>query len=655
MRKNLRGVALFSAILLMLPCAGMAENRQLLGGVSPCYESMILVNGELYVSAKTSDQILVVPLDGTDIATFPARIETMSGNMKIIRSTMALVSWDGVPHAIEEVYTWENSGARVLSIGLYRLNIGEDGMEHTLVTTLNWGDFVNDSWGSEQSPNVMSAAIADGVLCAALDASVGGLFPLTYQRLDTGETGFLPLDGEEFGVYPLDEHRLLIYQLFRGEYIVSALNAQDLSCTELFRLPQPEFSGWDDGSYSYPTGFAANAARDSLCWNREQILYRVPLSNPTAEPEEIGRVPIELAYDGLLADDGSYYAMAYNYVVRVLPESSAKQAITLATNIYTDAGFEIQNADAILEHNPMNPDDVAEDLLAGRSKLDVVSLSSGAPDVRDLVEAGCLLPLDTPALREYAASLYPYAMEGICKDGVPYVLPIRCNTRYSNFYCNEEMMERYSVEMPESWMELLDVLNNWDAPLAEDEMLFSSRTKLLWGLLESYRAWWQAEGDPDAFDTPLLRRLLDKFSQTSYPKQEEEAQYGWGHSSIVLFSPGDEFCPPNSRLLPLEAGMQTHVLCGLVYVAVNADTENPEWALRFAEYMVENAYESYTPLLTTSGVPASDMEICTVDFSGIVNDDVTTALHQTIQQYADGNISQDALVNRLVQENREIQ
>ncbi len=216
-----------------------------------------------------------------------------------------------------------------------------------------------------------------------------------------------------------------------------------------------------------------------------------------------------------------------------------------------------------------------------------------------------------PALTEAVSALYPAMQSVLCDDqGRLMALPVSmdCNP----WVYDPALWAKAGLgELPTTFDEFLDLAQAWEESEADHPELalysFSSRNELFNLILDQYIVQNEVPGQPLDFDTPTLRRLLERIDRIPY------REFDWENMSDDEIQESDDYVnrerliETGSRSFPLCSTSQTPmaplrfesdesgkagepgVIAGSMQVMlVNPNSKNLDAALRYAQYAWEH-------------------------------------------------------------------
>ena len=218
---------------------------------------------------------------------------------------------------------------------------------------------------------------------------------------------------------------------------------------------------------------------------------------------------------------------------------------------------------------------------------------------------------------DFAQSLYPAIREKVMRDGKLLAIPIGFRSNQM-FYNAGKLAEigLTAADMPATLPELCQFITRWNREWMNDPAkanvmplctLLPNRQVVLELMLESYRGYYDATGQPLNFDTPLFHEFLAALeamdaSSLDQPQQMSDLQYDQFYqlySGVLLYN-GLLYATDvesGNVALPLALNSQTQPQIGisLQVLFVNAQSTNSAQALRLLECYVETM-DAYTKI-----------------------------------------------------------
>ena len=320
---------------------------------------------------------------------------------------------------------------------------------------------------------------------------------------------------------------------------------------------------------------------------------------------------------------GRYYAVKCDggVVVRdLMAEDRPTRRLKIVDSSWTDGlddayfAFSSVHGDVAVSVTRDYQGNLIEDMMNRSDEVDVFILYTSLPEYDALLERGFLAELDSPALEEKLANVYPGVKERLTRNGELVAMPVNCY--YWPMSIHRTAAERLGLnaeDVPENWSDFLDFLidtlpgmmaQSEDVRLTWDGMTAGSvRMQLLMMILSDYQSYLSVETNVSGYDTPMLCELLQKLNRVDFeamgvPADPEEDA---ASSTVVYTSGNDEMLlgmgmgasfgnfTEDARPLVMSMDADSPSVMGLeMYVAViNPFSDEVELAREFLETLSE--------------------------------------------------------------------
>lgn len=318
-----------------------------------------------------------------------------------------------------------------------------------------------------------------------------------------------------------------------------------------------------------------------------------------------------------LLEGGNYAIADYSgVVIRALdmPEM-AKGALT----IYGEYGSEAHRA-FVSEHPEIsvmasnsfyqNLEAFTSAMVSGENAVDVLRLSSSFTPLRRLMEKGYCMDLSGfPELAAAVDSMYPQLAEFLKVDGKLYGVPIGMNGSIVSYRTDAwKTLGLTEEDVPKTWMDLLDFVQNWMADYGEDHpeyMLLeggTSKQMLMEQLMTAYVNTYAAKGQDLTFDTPVFRQLMEKLEQIDFSAfendmKETDGEEFWNRTPIFMISGDFSYVSglalqnESNRMTPLRLSDEEELILpvNLDVLIVNPRTTRTEQAVSYLSAYLAHA------------------------------------------------------------------
>lgn len=247
---------------------------------------------------------------------------------------------------------------------------------------------------------------------------------------------------------------------------------------------------------------------------------------------------------------------------------------------------------------------LAAQLISGEGP-DLMFIQSDWEEVARLVDKGYCMDLGGSAvIRRHLDSSYPILQDEARRGDGIYLLPVSLDAMV--LAANTALLREYGLEAPHTYEDLCLLLETWADKYAETEngvqalAAASPRDEMLNLARQMALSSQAVKQETPRFDTPLMRRLLLRAQALRIDKLDRPTgDKSWYHLPSLLsftsFNPGmfTRFATdnPGAQMLPLtlspEEGTMAGLPCSVGWLAISANTRNPEAALRYAESYLE--------------------------------------------------------------------
>ena len=364
-----------------------------------------------------------------------------------------------------------------------------------------------------------------------------------------------------------------------------------------------------------PAQVAYHRATDTLYYAAPSIVWAMPA---LGQPEKVAYTTLAYTDSMRVLDAG--YAVLWGLdgveIRRLDPASLPVHTLTVVNQ-----RRDVEAAKAFAQENPEVP------LIYPEGTYGLQELAQETVDVAALwVEDGfdalaaegyCADLSGSQVLMDFAQSLYPAIREEVMRDGKLLAIPIGFRSNQM-FYNAGKLAEigLTAADMPATLPELCQFITRWNREWMNDPAkanvmplctLLPNRQVVLELMLESYRGYYDATGQPLNFDTPLFHELLTALeamdaSSLDQPQQMSDLQYDQFYqlySGVLLYN-GLLYAADvesGNVALPLALNSQTEPQIGisLQVLFVNAHSANSAQALRLLECYVETM-DAYTKI-----------------------------------------------------------
>lgn len=267
-----------------------------------------------------------------------------------------------------------------------------------------------------------------------------------------------------------------------------------------------------------------------------------------------------------------------------------------------DAAFSAAYPGVAIEYSQMyfqNPEEYHTYLAGRQGGIDIFHVVAAYDPWAYLRDKGYALDLSaSETLMDTALAMYPGLQEAIFKDGALLGLPVSLGGKGIITIRQNDLQELYGFPqeaLPRTLLDMPGFFERWAEDFAQEytgATLMGNPESAAYAIrevfLQQYTAWYEAQGLPLDFDTPLFREGLDMFkSLLDIPGADgAEMRHLVDYSIGPLSSDRDD----GSLLTPLPAGKEVPYLYpanpGILFI--NPNSENSDLALAYLEIVAQN-------------------------------------------------------------------
>lgn len=297
---------------------------------------------------------------------------------------------------------------------------------------------------------------------------------------------------------------------------------------------------------------------------------------------------------------------------------------------------------------------------------DVYQLTVGRIFVR-LMEEGYLLPIEDEASLNWLSQTYPGLRDALTYEGKLYGLPVPDSLGggfMSWAYDPERLEDAGLTELPATWVELLNMMCDWDEDSPYRLFSMDSVMELTDVIMHAYIMRYDVPGEVLAFDTPTFRDAMAALKRWQEVKPFTDDRPALLEMRGIFFSDEEGYPDGNLCYIPpvtFLPGEEPIVEPDLLRVwCVSSRTKNPEAVLTLiaeaAEFMPQNirfetipgALQPVKDRMTQETVDQINalLPYLQIDLGSTFGDhfyELTDEAHR----YLDGNMTLDMLVKRL--------
>lgn len=622
-----RIISAIMALMLMLSAAAMAAP-----GDATIY-SEELDSGDFYASsfawydgvmymADWGENIYTWTRESGEIKTWPVpddliEIDPEEGHYNLTR----IIPGDDGVYLLFEVYEMDaDEGDSMFShMLLMKPTVnGEELVFDTEPCELEWDDLVEEYDDYSYANSVYNAFVTDGLLVGK-SWSDSGENVIVVVEIEDDDMELYPVENVNSMCPYKDGKALIVARGYESEDDPSVISTIDLETGDVEEIMQVPSAGW-----TYPSQPAYSAETDYFYYLFNGELYRVK-GFDYATAESVSALNVDTWSDNLayVTDDGNYYICG-DYSSILMRNTDPSQRAAKSISVYTSYNSSMELA--INDFAAGNPDvevimantyeDLTQAMMNQSSSIDIYTTYVNNQDYAAVFDRGYMAELDSSeTITAYVNSVYPSIQKMLVRDGHVVAVPVEM---WSNCYSyNPVAFEKLGLteaDVPGSWDELLDFAIALPEKLGDNEehyTLFDPyytaedvHNMLFYEIIDDYMLYLQQDGVEFAFDTPLLRGLLEKldsidFSALGFMEAEDysedvEVSYMYYSEKIIfqtysnitsrVWSMNDEYSQPMP--LAMEKGGKGAIGANLMVAFVNPYSENKELAIAYLESAV---------------------------------------------------------------------
>ena len=297
---------------------------------------------------------------------------------------------------------------------------------------------------------------------------------------------------------------------------------------------------------------------------------------------------------------------------------------------------------------------------------DLYQITVGRLFVR-MMEEGYLLPIEDEASLNWLSQTYPGLRDALTYEDKLYGLPVP-DSLGGGFmawaYDPERLEDAGLTELPATWIELLNMMCEWDEDSPYRLFSMDSIMELTDTIMDGYILRYDVPGEALSFDTPIFRDTLAALKRWQEVKPFTDTRPALLETRGIFFSDEEGYPDGNLRYIPSVTflpGEEPIVEPDLLQVwCVSSRTKNHETALTLiaeaAEYMPQNiqfetipgALKPVKDRMTQETVDQINalLPYLRIDLGSTFGDHFYE-LTDEVHRYLDGNLTLDMLVKRL--------
>ncbi len=528
-----------------------------------------------------------------------------------------LISGDDGLYMLYEVYVTDDDDgeSRFENMLLYRVTV-EDGelVFDTEPMELDWDGLVEEYDDYSYARDIQQAYVSGGRLIGQSYDDSGNYVVAV---IDIEDDDMELIEAEYMtSMCAYTEGKVLISQRdWNNEEEPLSIAVLDLDSGDIEELGSLSTAGW-----SYPTSLAYDADDNTLYYVLNGELYRLKDMDLSA-PESIAAVNVESWGDSpaIVTQDNYYICSDYQTVIirNTDPTQRSEQSITVYTNycsVMDQAYYDFTAANPDVEVVlATSYEDITQAMMNQSTAVDVYTVSVNGQDYSALLKRGYMAELDgSEIIAGFVSEVYPQLQEVLMSETGAVAVPVEM---WANCMCyNPAAFDALGLtedDVPTSWPEFLALLQRLPELMGEDSEFsvvdpYSTqddlKNNLFYDIINDYMLYLQQDGVEFAFNTDVLRNVLDELEKVDFaalglPEEyDENGTYSYNQETIIFNSYSDISCETYgytqkyARPMPLamEEGGTPIVNASLTVAFVNPYSENRELAIEYLEYAVDN-------------------------------------------------------------------
>lgn len=564
----------------------------------------------IYTWTQESGEIKTWPM--------PKELTEMDPEEGFISFSRIIPGDDGV-YFLYEVYEVEDENSFFNHMLLYKPTVnGEELVFDTEPYELEWDDLVEEYDDYAYANTLNNAFVRDGMLVGS-SWSDSGENVVAVIEIEDDDMELYVVENMN-AIYPYkDGKALTVVRGYESEDDPCIVITVDLESGETEEIMQIATSGW-----TYPSHLAYDASGDYLYYVLNGELNRVK-GMDFATVEAVTALNVDEWSNNLasVTADGAFYICGDYSSIKMRntdPSLRAAQSITVYSSYNSAmekalADFTANNADCeVVMANSY--ESLTQAMMNQSSSVDIYTVYVDNQDFAAVFNRGYMAELDSSeVITDFVNSVYPALRDSLVYDGHVVAIPVEMWTNcYSYNPVAFEKLGLTEADVPTSWDELLDLAIRLPEIMGENEEGISfmdpyytaadARSMLFYEIIDDYMMYLQGDDVEFAFDTPLLRGLLEKLDQIDYLalgflesyEMEMDINYIYMPENILfstyadissrVWSMNDDYSKPMPLAMEKD-GKQT--ITGNMTVAfVNPYSENRELAIKYLESAVRS-------------------------------------------------------------------
>ena len=561
------------------------------------------VGAQLYADLSGEPETFTRPAEETPMET--------DEDSQIYTQTVGYFAWNGEVYALQfkMIYSGETSDVEGGFIKRVVLQDGVMTLEDSDLPQLDWEDMIEDygTWRSSRNLNKIMVS-GDSLLGTSYD--MNGQMQLIRFDLTSGEMEELELPQEVSGVYAGPDDSLLVTQYEWGEETKIHLIRFSLTDEE-----QEEIASIPLGEGMFQ-GICYDPVNDMLYYVLNGEIWRAPELN-LEQGEIVNDCPLSYDVNCMLLQDGFLLLWSQDTMVIRNTDPAARGGFTLMVQDYaytsvlseTIFDFTDKRGDAsVVVRQGGEPSDILQAMMNRDAQIDVYTLEYQSSEFDALRTRGFLADLtDNEALRATTEKMYPFVREAIWQGDKLVAVPLSLGGYGLGIHRKIwEKLGGTDEELPKTWNQFFDWLETLPGKIEGQECCIMDRwitrdgfrSSILMSVINQYQVYLEQTGEDYAFNTPLLRGVLDRLDSLDYDalglresnEEEDNESYEYVEPLIDLYaSMLISSWEGNAEPLPLSFAEEPPVLPVTATVAfVNPYSEHQDAAKEYLALALTN-------------------------------------------------------------------
>ena len=537
--------------------------------------------------------------------------------MSVSRQTVCWFSWNSEIYAvqIETKYDLENGSSEVEG-GFVRhlaLKDGQAVLEECDIPRLDWSVMIDDSNGSFQNSRWMNRTLVSGDRMIGQTYDNRGQNMLVFFDLTTGDAEELSL--AEIGeIYPGPDGTILYTRYEWAEETrvhVIRLDPADQSEEEMAVIPLGN---------GYLTGLTYDQGTDTLYYVRGGELWAAP-GLDVDSAIAVNDCPISNEVTSCLLPDGRILLWSNDVAMirNTDPALRSEGSLVIQDYIYSESlpdtvyDFGSVRGDlSVVLRREGDASQVLQAMMNRDAQVDIYSLEYSSSQFEALRSRGFLADLSgNTQLAEAVSRMVPFMQDALQQDGKIIAAPVSLYGSFLGY--RPKVWEKLGFteeDLPKTWDQFFDLLESLPEKMEGSEYAIletwtsreSFRSFIMTTLINQYQIFLNSGDREYAFNTPLLRNLMDRLDRLDYDAlgmrtqaEEEDAEEGmvqeyktplfecYTQVTVASWGSDDAVLP-----LSLEEGEEPVLPVTLHVAFVNPYSENAEAAAEYLAMSLNN-------------------------------------------------------------------